>query len=85
MAERFSGVLENGRARRGAEIEANDAELTGNGLVAIIRDTTESRDLCDALRARSACDRLRRYAQQWHKRIKDKVTIGNLGVEKRES
>ena len=41
MAEIFSGMLENGRSRRRAELEANDAELVGNGQVAIVRDKKE--------------------------------------------
>lgn len=38
MSEIFSGMLENGRARVRAEIEANAAELIGDGLIAIVRD-----------------------------------------------
>jgi hypothetical protein len=41
MSEIFSGMLEGGRARQRAEIEADDAELIGDGLVAIVRDKKE--------------------------------------------
>jgi len=41
MSEIFSGMLEGGRARQRAEVEANDAELIGDGLVAIVRDKKE--------------------------------------------
>jgi len=41
MSEIFSGMLESRRARQRAKIEANDAELIGEALVAIVRDKKE--------------------------------------------
>ena len=41
MSEIFSGMLENGRARQRAKVEADRAELIGDGLVAISRDAKE--------------------------------------------
>jgi hypothetical protein len=41
MAEIFSGMLQTGRARQRAVIEANRAELIGDGQVAIVRDNQE--------------------------------------------
>jgi hypothetical protein len=41
MAEIFSGMLQAGRARQRAAIEADRAELIGGGKVAIVRDNKE--------------------------------------------
>jgi hypothetical protein len=41
MSEIFSGLLENGRARQRAVVEADHAELIGTGRVAIVRDARE--------------------------------------------
>jgi hypothetical protein len=41
MSEIFSGMLERGRARARAEVEADHAEVIDNGLVAIVRNPRE--------------------------------------------
>jgi hypothetical protein len=41
MSEIFSGMLRAGRARRRASVEADRAELIGDGRVAIVRDAQE--------------------------------------------